>query len=129
MKEDFFQAISISVLLYDRITWILIKRLEKELDDMYTKMLRIALNLSRKKQPHGQISLTSQVIREKIFWRGKIDFIIVVLAWTPKYGQAGIGHLFRISGENKIYGTFMEGLRSDVLLWTEKYGGPFESYI
>ena len=46
MKRNFFQAIVVSVLLYRCATWTLTKRIEKELDGNYTRILRAALNIS-----------------------------------------------------------------------------------
>ena len=46
MKRSFFQAAVVSILLYGCTTWTLTKRLEKKLDDNYTRMLRAILNKS-----------------------------------------------------------------------------------
>ena len=48
MKRSFFQAAVVSILLYGCTTWTLTKRLEKKLDDNYTRMLRAILNKSRR---------------------------------------------------------------------------------
>ena len=40
MKRSFFQATDVSILLYGCTTWTLTKRLEKKLDDNYTRMLQ-----------------------------------------------------------------------------------------
>ena len=39
MKRSFFQAAVVSILLFGCTTWTLTKRLEKKLDDNYTRML------------------------------------------------------------------------------------------
>ena len=39
MKRSFFQASTVSILLYGCTTWTLIKRVEKKLDGNYTRML------------------------------------------------------------------------------------------
>ena len=44
MKRSFFQAAVVSILLYGCTTWTLTKRLEKKLDENYTRMLRAVLN-------------------------------------------------------------------------------------
>ena len=44
MKLGFFQAVVVSILLYGCTTWTLTKRLEKKLDDNYTRMLQAILN-------------------------------------------------------------------------------------
>ena len=46
IKQDFFQAVTVSVLLYGFMTWTLTKRLKKKLDGNYTKMPRAVLNKS-----------------------------------------------------------------------------------
>ena len=44
MKRSFFQAGVVSILLYGCTTWTQTKRLEKKLNDNYTRMLRAILN-------------------------------------------------------------------------------------
>ena len=39
IKRDFFQAVAVSILLYDCTTWILLKRLEKKLNGNFTRGL------------------------------------------------------------------------------------------
>ena len=51
MKRSFFQAAVVSILLYGCTTWTLTKRLEKKLDDNYTRMLRAILNKSWRQHP------------------------------------------------------------------------------
>ena len=51
MKCRFFQAAVVSILLYRCTTWTLIKRLEKKLDDNYTRILRAILNRSWRQPP------------------------------------------------------------------------------
>ena len=46
MKRSFFQEAVASILLYGGTTWTLTKRLEKKLDGNYTRMLRVVLNKS-----------------------------------------------------------------------------------
>ena len=46
MKRSFSQAAFVSILLYGCITWTLTKRLEKNLDGNYTRILRAILNKS-----------------------------------------------------------------------------------
>ena len=40
IKHSFFQAVVMSILLYECTTWTLTKRMEKKLDGNYTRMLR-----------------------------------------------------------------------------------------
>ena len=51
MKHSFFQVVVMSILLYGCTTWTLTKRLEKKLDNNYTRMLRAILNKSWRKHP------------------------------------------------------------------------------
>ena len=46
IKRECFRTVLVSVLLYSSPTWILTKRLEKRLDENYTKILRAVLNVS-----------------------------------------------------------------------------------
>ena len=52
MKNSFFQAAVVSILLYGCTTWTLTKRLKKKLHGNYTRMLRAILNKSRRQHPH-----------------------------------------------------------------------------
>ena len=99
MKCSFFQAAVTSILLYGCTTWTLTKRLEKKLDDNYTRMLRAILNKSWRQHPtrhqlYGHlppITKTIQVTWTRHAghcWRGWDEFISDVLLWTPTYGQA-----------------------------------------
>ena len=54
MKRSFFPAAAVSILLYGCTIWTLTKRLEKKLDDNYTKMLRAILNKSWRQHPTRQ---------------------------------------------------------------------------
>ena len=102
MKRSFFQAAVVSILLYGCTTWTLTKRLEKKLDNNYTRMLRAILNKSWWQHPtrhqlYGYlppITKTIQARRTKHarpFWRSKDELISDVLLWTPAYGQAKAG--------------------------------------
>ena len=102
MKRSFFQAAVVSILLYGRTTWTLTNRLEKKLDDNYTRMLRAILNKSWQQHPTRHqlysrlppITKTIQARRTKHaghFWRSKDELIRGVLLWTPAYGQAKAG--------------------------------------
>ena len=51
MKRSFFQAVIVSTLLYGCTTWTITRRLEKELDRNYTRMLRAILNESWRQHP------------------------------------------------------------------------------
>ena len=99
MKHSFFQAAVASILLYGCTTWTLTKRLEKNLDGNYTRMLRAILNKSWRQHPtrhqlYGHlppISKTFQVRRTRHAghcWRSKDELISDVLLWTPTHGRA-----------------------------------------
>ena len=51
MKRRFFQAAVVTILLYGCTTWTITKRLEKNLDGNYTRMLRAILNKSWRQHP------------------------------------------------------------------------------
>ena len=102
MKRSFFQAVVVSILLYECTTRTLTKRLEKKLDGNYTRMLRAILNKSWRQHPtkhqlYGHlppITKTTQVRRARHAehcWRSKDELISDVLLWTPAYGQAKAG--------------------------------------
>ena len=61
MRRDFFQAVTVSILLYGCATWTLIKRIEKKLNRRYARMLRAILNKSWK-QLYGHLPPISKSI-------------------------------------------------------------------
>ena len=98
-KCSFFQAAVMSILLYECTTWTLTKRLEKNLDGNYTRMLRAILNKSWQQQPTKPqlysrlppITKTIKVRRTRHAehcWRSRDELISDVLLWTPTYGRA-----------------------------------------
>ena len=102
MKRSFFQAAVVSILLYGCTTWTLTKRMEKKLDENYTRMMRAILNKSWRQHPtkhqiyshRPTIAKTIKVRRTKHAghcWRSKNEFISDVLLWTPSYGRAKAG--------------------------------------
>ena len=107
IKSSFFQAAVVSILIYGCTTWTLTKRLEKKLDDNYTRMLRAILNNSWRQHPtkhqlYGQLlamTKTIQVRRTRHAghcWRSRNELISDILLWTPTYGRAKAGRLARI---------------------------------
>ena len=93
-------------LLYGCTTWPLTKRLEKKLDDNYTRMLQAILNKSWRQHPtthqlYGHlppITKTIQVRRTRHAghcWRSRDDLISDVLLWTPTHGRVKAGRLER----------------------------------
>ena len=101
MKRCYFQAVIMSILLYGCTTWTVIKRMEKKLNGMYTRMLRAILNKSRrqnpkKHQPNGHqqpITKTIKVRRTRHAghcWRNSDELISDVLLWTPPHRRAKV---------------------------------------
>ena len=95
-----------SILLYGCTTWTLTKRLEKKLDENYTRMLRAKLNKSWLQHPtrhqlYGHlppITKTIQIRRTRHtghYWRSRDEIINDVLLWTPTYGRARAGRQAR----------------------------------
>ena len=84
--------------LYGCTTWTLTKRLKKELDGNYTRMLRAILNKSWWQHPtrhqlYGHpppITKTIQVRHAGHCWKSKDELISDVLLWTLAYGQAKV---------------------------------------
>ena len=102
MKRSFFQAAIVSILLYGYTTWTLTKRMEKELDSNYTKMLRVILKKSRRQHPTKQqlydhlpaITKTIQLRQTwhaGLCWRSRDELISDVFLWTPSQGRAKAG--------------------------------------
>ena len=102
MKRRFFRQAVVSILLYECTTWTLTKRLEKKLDDNYTRMLWAILNKSWRQYPTRYqlyshlppITKTIQVRRTRHAghcWISRDELISDVLLWTPTYGRAKAG--------------------------------------
>ena len=102
MKRSFFQAAVVSILLYGCTTWTLTKRLEKKLEDNYTRMLRAILNKSERQHPtkhqrYGHLPPITKIIQVRRtrhaghYWRSRDELISDVLLWTPTYGRAKAG--------------------------------------
>ena len=100
--RSFFQAAVVSILLYGCTTWTLTKRMVKELDGNYTRMLRAILNKSwgqhsTKQKLYGHlppITKTITVRRTKHAghsWRNRDELISDVLQLTPSHGWAKAG--------------------------------------
>ena len=94
MKRSFFQAAVVSILLYGCTSWTLTKRLEKKLDDNYTRMLRATLNNSWRQhltrhQLYGHLPPNTKAIQVRRTrhaghcWRSMDELISDVLLWTP----------------------------------------------
>ena len=92
----------VSILLYGCTTSTLTKRLEKKLDDNYTRGLRAILNKSWQQHPtkhqlydhRHPITKTIQVRRTRHVghcWRSRDELMSDVLICTPAYGRAKAG--------------------------------------
>ena len=100
-KRDFFQAVTVLILLYGCTTWTLTKRTQKKLDGSYTGMLQAILNKfwwQHPKKPHlyGHllpISKTIQVRRKRHAghcWRSKDELISDVLPSILTHGRVSV---------------------------------------
>ena len=99
MKHSFFQAAVVSILLYGCTTWTLTKRLEKKLDDNYTRMLWAILNKSGRQHPtkhqlYGHLLPITKTIQARRArhaghcWRSRDELRSDVLQWTSTYCRA-----------------------------------------
>ena len=95
MKCSFFQAVVVSILLYGCTTWTLTKRLEKNLDSNYTRMLRAILNKPWQQHPtrhqlYGHLPPIMKTIQARQTshaghcWRSKDELVSDVFLWTPR---------------------------------------------
>ena len=102
MKQSFFQAAVVLILLYGCTTWTLTKRIKKKLDGNYSRMPWAILNQSWRQHPTKQqlyghlppITKTIKIRRTRYAgysWRSKDELIRDVLLWTPSYGRASVG--------------------------------------
>ena len=102
IKRSFFLAAVVSILLYGCTTWTLTKRMEKKLDDNYTRMLLAILNKSSRQHPTKQqlyghlppITKTIQIRRPRHVrhcWRSRDELIRDVFLWTPSRGRTKAG--------------------------------------
>ena len=67
IKLNFYQTVTVSVLLYGCILWVLTKCMEKKLDGNYKRMLHAILNKSWKQQPTRQQLLPTNIPSHKPF--------------------------------------------------------------
>ena len=98
MKHSFFQAVIVSIQLYECTTWTLTKKLNGN----YTRMLRAILNRSWKQHPtkqqlYGYLPLITKTIQIRQTrhaghcWRSRDEHISDVLLLTPLHGRAKAG--------------------------------------
>ena len=102
MKRSFFQAAIVSMQLYGCTTWTLTKRMEKKLDDNYTRMLPAILNKSWRQHPikqrlYGHLPPITKTIKTGRIrhsghcWRSRDELISDVFRWTPSHGRTKAG--------------------------------------
>ena len=94
IKNNFFQTVVISILLYGCTTWALAKYIDKKPNRYCTRLLKTILNKLLKQDPtkeqlYGHLppmSKTIQIRRTRhvgLCWRIKDELISEVLLWTP----------------------------------------------
>ena len=96
MKRSFFKAAVASILLYGCTTWTLTKRMEKNFDGNYTRMLRAILNKFWRQLYGYRPPITKTIKIRRIrhagdCWRSRDELICDVLLWTPSHGRAKAG--------------------------------------
>ena len=128
IKHSFFQAAVVSILLYGCTTWTLTKRMEKNFDSNYTRMMRAVLNKSWRQHPIKQqlyghlppITKTIQIRQTKHAGRcrrSKDELISDVLLWTPSHGWAKVGRPAR---------TYIQQLCADIWCSLEDLPGAMD---
>ena len=106
IKRIFFLAAVVSILLYGCTTWILTKRMEKELDSNYTRMLPAILNKSWRQHPtkqqlYGQLPPITKTIQVRLIryeghcWRSRDELISDILLWISSHGLVKAGRTAR----------------------------------
>ena len=96
IKCNFSQAAVVLILLYRYSTWTLIKRIEKNLDENYARMIRIILKKFWKQHPmeqqlYGQLPPISKTIQVRwtrhasLCWRSKD-----VLQWSSTHERVSV---------------------------------------
>ena len=92
IKPDFFQAVTVSILLYRCSTLTLTKCMNEKLDGNYTRMLCTVLNKSQKQHltklyahlpPISKTALLRRIKHVGLGRRNKDELISDVLLWTP----------------------------------------------
>ena len=98
IKQKFFPAVALSILLYGCTTWMLLICMEKKLDGNNAKMLHTVLKQHLPKQHlYGHLPPISQTIsirwsrHARHCWRSKNELIGDILLWTPTYGYTKVG--------------------------------------
>ena len=119
-KISVFRATVESILLYGSCTWTLTKNLEKSLDGCYTRMLRMALNVSwqqhiTNKDLYGELPKVTSRIREARMRiaghciRHTEEEASKIVLWQPKRG---------VPNRGRRHTTFIDNLKEDTNLET-----------
>ena len=118
LKIRLFQATVEPILLYGSETWTMTKALSKRIDGCYTRMLRMALNISHKarlnnNEVYGSLPrVTFKIQQRRLRLAGhtmRHDDLVgnKLLLWEPNHGRRGRGRPAL---------TFVDTLRSDLSL-------------
>ena len=102
IKIKLFVATVEFIFLYGCETWALNKRLEKQLDGMYTRMLRMVQNISWQSHTtnaalYGDLPRLTQKIAERRLRlaghcvRHTEEIASEVVLWQPSHGRRGVG--------------------------------------
>ena len=102
LKIKFFRACVESILLYNSETWTITKAMESKVDGLYTKLLRMVLNVSWRdhianKDLNGNLpSLSSTIRQRRLRFAGHCSRAInqpvtYLLFWTPSGGKRAQG--------------------------------------
>ena len=102
-KEDKIETLyynSESVLFHGSESWTLTKNLTKQIDGCYTRMLRMALNISWRSHPtheqlYGELPKVSEKVQQRIMRlsghciRHNEEMANRVILWKPTEGRTG----------------------------------------
>ena len=121
IKERLFLATVESVLLYGSETWTLDKSLHKRLDGCYTRMLRMALNISWKqkltnKQLYASMpAVTSKVRHRRLKLAGHCvrhpeEVASQLVLWEPSQGRRNVGRQAVTNTDTLLRDTGLENL-------------------
>ena len=102
LKVKFFRSCIESILLYNSETWTVTRKMEIQIDGLYTKLLRRILNVSWKdhvtnKELYGDIPLLSSTIRQRRMrfaghcFRASDQPVSKLIFWSSKEGKRGRG--------------------------------------
>ena len=104
IKWSFYQAVVVSILLYECITWTLTKCMEKKLDSNYTRKLHSVRPGGN--TPQNRSCTATYHPSQKLFvrrtryarhcWRTKDKLISDILLWTTSHGWAKVGQPVKI---------------------------------